>query len=160
MSSVADKQCQNSWQEVTAQITWIYYFHPFYSSSAVCVRRIKWSAIQLFLFARDCGSSLKETLFEFFPASHSPVSQLLTGQGCLWAGKKMPQMPKLILHSFQRTHSGIWMSLVSHGISLWATPGHNQVVLHSFQLLLQIVCLWSNTSLVAFLKNSKDIVWR
>ncbi len=116
MSSVADKQCQNSWQEVTAQITWIYYFHPFYSSSAVCVRRIKWSAIQLFLFARDCGSSLKETLFEFFPASHSPVSQLLTGQGCLWAGKKMPQMPKLILHSFQRTHSGIWMSLVSHGI--------------------------------------------
>ncbi len=72
--------------------------------------------------------------------------------------EKMPQMPKLILHSFQRTHSGIWMSLVSHGISLWATPGHNQVVLHSFQLLLQIVCLWSNASLVALLKDGKDIV--
>jgi len=92
--------------------------HSFYSSSAVYVRNTKWSAIQLFLFARDCGSSVKEMLFEFFPASHSPVSQLLTGQGCSWAGKKMPQMPKLILHSSRRTHSGISMSLVSHGISL------------------------------------------
>ncbi len=117
MSSVADKQCQNSWQEVTAQITWIYYFHPFYSSSAVCVRRIKWSAIQLFLFARDCGSSLKETLFEFFPASHSPVSQLLTGQGCLWAGKKCPKCQNWFCIPFSahtRASECLWWVTVFH----------------------------------------------
>lgn len=83
--SIADKLLEDKKSQFR---THKYAISIHFTLSAVCVRSIKWRAIQLFFFARDCGSSLKETLFEFFPASHSPASQLLTGQGCLWVGKK------------------------------------------------------------------------